>query len=132
MAKKKDSMAGMTAAQKAKVLKGKQRMNKDEMAKNNPRKTPITGWGGTKAEFDRRNETRNKLAQGNVDLGRTIARLESSKDRSETSAKYRLAKSKAEKKRAKGSKTGRMLDRLEMMDAPRTPFLTKNKKKGKK
>ena len=73
-----------------------------------------------------------KASSGIVDRGRTLARLESSKNRSETSAKYRLAKAKAEKKRAKGSKTGRMLDRLEMMDAPRTPFLTKNKKKGKK
>jgi hypothetical protein len=101
MDKKKDSMAGMTSAQKAAVLKGKQRMNKDEMAKNDPRKTPITGVGGTKAEFDRRNETTNKLRQGNVDIGRTIARLESSKDRSARSATYRLAQMKADAKARK-------------------------------
>ena len=66
------------------------------------------------------------------DRSRTIGRLESRADRSKASATYRLAKMKAEKKAAKGSKTGRMLDRMEMRDAPRTPFLKKNKKKDKK
>lgn len=99
---KKDSMAGMTAAQKAKVLRGKQRMNRDEIAKSDPRKTPITGLG-TKAEYDRRQERTNKLRQGNVDIGRTIARLDSSDSRKKTSATYRLAKMKADKKMAKRS-----------------------------
>jgi hypothetical protein len=135
MDKKKDSMAGMTAAQKAAVLKGKQRMNRDEMAKNDPRKTPITGVGGTKAEFDRRNETTNKLRQGNVDLGRTIGRLESSKDRSARSATYRLAKMRAEKNMtgpSKPSKVGKMLDDMDMKNAPQRPFISKAKKKGDK
>ena len=119
-------MAGMTAAQKAAALKGKQRMNKDKIAKLGPLEdTFIRDKSGPRA-------VANRLRQGNVDMGKTIGRLESRDARSETSAKYRLAKAKADKKMAKGSKTGRMLDKLDLMDAPRTPFLKKNKKKDKK
>ena len=122
MANEKDSMAGMTAAQKAAVLKGKQRSNKDKIAKMGPLEdTWIRDKSGLRAVAGR-------LSQGNVDMGKTIGRLESSKNRSETSAKYRLAKAKADKKMSKTSKVGKMLDRMEMTDAPRTPFLTKNKK----
>ena len=135
MDKKKDSMKGMTSTQKAAVLRGKQRSNKDEMAKNDPRKTPLTGLG-TKAEFDRRTETTNKLAQGNVDIGRTIARLDSSKDRSARSATYRLAKMKAEKKMSKESKMSKKANKFELSDGFRPTMnkalgLTKRGKKKK-
>ena len=46
-------------------------------------------------------------------------------DKKMPGALKRLAKMKAKNKI---SKTGRMLDRMELMDAPRTPFLRKNKK----
>ena len=131
MDKKKDSMAGMTAAQKAAVLKGKQRMNKDEMAKiaAKPRVRPslFNNWGSENSE---RANRKNQLAQGNVDMGKTIGRLESSKNRSETSAKYRLAKMKADKKMSKTSKVGKMLDDMDMKNAPQRPFISKAKKKG--
>jgi hypothetical protein len=44
----------------------------------------------------------------------------------------KIAGMKAKKKKmSKTSRIGKMLDKKEMMDAPRTPFLTKNKKKAK-
>ena len=49
-------------------------------------------------------------------------------DKKSPGALRRLATMKAKSKKNKTSKTGRMLDRMEMRDAPRTPFLTKNKK----
>jgi hypothetical protein len=132
MDKKKDSMAGMTAAQKAAVLKGKQRMNKDEMAKlaAKPRVTPslFNNWGSENSD---RSERINKLGQGNTDMSKTIGRLESSKNRSETSAKYRLAKMKADNKaRSAARRKGKMDPDAQPGFRP-APFLTKNKKKGK-
>jgi hypothetical protein len=95
MDKKKDSMAGMTSAQKAAVLKGKQRMNKDKIAKLGPLEdTMIRDKSGLRAVAGR-------LRQGNVDMSKTIGRLESSKDRSARSATYRLAKMKADAKARK-------------------------------
>lgn len=46
--------------------------------------------------------------------------------------KRNLAAMKAKKKMSKTSKVGDMLDKKEMMDAPRRPFLTKPKRKGNK
>jgi len=43
----------------------------------------------------------------------------------------RLAKMKAKKKMSKPTKTGKMLDMKEMMNAPRKPFMTKMKKGNK-
>jgi hypothetical protein len=43
----------------------------------------------------------------------------------------KVATKKASKKKSKTSKIGKMLDKKEMMDAPRMPFVTKMKK-GKK
>lgn len=45
--------------------------------------------------------------------------------------KKKLAGMKAKNKMSKATKTGMMLDKKEMSDAPRTPFMTKMKK-GKK
>jgi hypothetical protein len=47
-------------------------------------------------------------------------------------AMKRIAAMKTKNKMSKATKTGKMLDRKEMMDAKRTPFLTKIMKKGKK
>lgn len=132
MDEKKNSMSGMTSAQKAAVLKGKQRMNKDKMAKiaSKGKVTPslFNNWGSENAKREKKT---NRLAQGNVDMGRTIGRLESSKDRSARSATYRLAKMKAEKKMSKPSKVGKMLDDMDMKNAPQRPFISKAKKKDK-
>ena len=73
-----------------------------------------------------------KASSGIIDREKTIARLESSKDRSARSATYRLAKMKAEKKMSKTSKVGKMLDKKEMTNAPRRPSVTPAKKKGNK
>jgi hypothetical protein len=130
----KDDMAGMTAGQKAAVLKGKQTMNKDKMAKLDPSKIGYNGLFAMDANNAKRKKNQNKinkLAQGNSDMGKTIGRLESRADRSEVSAKYRLAKMKADKKMSKPSKTGKMLDNMEMKNAPRKPFMTKAKKGNK-
>jgi len=56
------------------------------------------------------------------------------KDDKKPGALERLAKAKASKKMSKQSKTGKRLDRLEMMNAPRRSFLESMmpKKKGKK
>jgi hypothetical protein len=43
-----------------------------------------------------------------------------------------LAKKKASKKMSKTAKVGKMMDKKDMMDAKRTPFLTKIMKKGSK
>jgi hypothetical protein len=45
------------------------------------------------------------------------------KDDQKPGALKRLAKAKAAKKMSSASKVGKRLDRLEMMDAPRRPFL---------
>ena len=65
-----------------------------------------------------------------TDYDKAAARLESRGDRTAASSKYRLAKMKADKKMSKPSKTGKMLDDMEMKNAPRNPFITK--KKGNK
>ena len=126
MDKKKDSMAGMTAAQKAAVLKGKQRSNMDKIAKLGPLEDRfIVDMSGERA-------VANRLRQGNVDMSKTIGRLESSKNRSETSAKYRLAKMKADNKaRSAARRKGKMDPDAQPGFRP-APFLTKNKKKGNK
>jgi hypothetical protein len=41
-------------------------------------------------------------------------------------AMKKVAGMKAKNKMSKATKTGKMLDRKEMMDAPRKPFMTKN------
>jgi hypothetical protein len=107
MDKKKDSMAGMTSAQKAAVLKGKQRSNKDEMAKLDPSRIQYGfgpfGYADKVKKTGEMQKKKNQLAQGNVDMGRTIGRLESSDARKKTSARYR-AKSAALAKMKKGKK----------------------------
>jgi hypothetical protein len=58
--------------------------------------------------------------------------MKSGDDKKTPGALKRLATMKAKKKKmSKTSRIGKMLDKKEMMDAPRTPFLTKNKKKAK-
>ena len=125
MANEKDSMKGMSAAQKAAVLKGKQRDNKDKIAKMGPLEdTWYRDKSGVRAVAGR-------LSQGNVDMSKTIGRLESRDARSERSATYRLAKMKAENKARKAArKAGKMDPDAQPGFRPR-PFLTKNKKKAK-
>jgi hypothetical protein len=97
MAKKEYStFSGMTSSQKAAVLRGKQRSNKDKIAKLGPLEdTMIRDRSGPRAVAGR-------LAQGNVDMSKTIGRLDTSKARSARSAAYRakaaaLAKMKKSK-----------------------------------
>ena len=52
-------------------------------------------------------------------------------DDMKSGALKRLAKMKAKNKMSKPSKTGKMLDMKEMMNAPRKPFMTKVKKGNK-
>ena len=126
MDKKKDSMAGMTSAQKAAVLKGRQRSNKDKIAKMGPLEDT---WYRDKSGL---RAVAGRLAQGNVDMSKTIGRLESSKNRSETSAKYRLAKMKADNKARKAARKAGKMDPDAQPGFRPAPFLTKNKKKGNK
>jgi hypothetical protein len=126
MDKKKDSMAGMTSAQKAAVLKGRQRSNKDKIAKMGPLEdTWYRDKSGNRAVAGR-------LRQGNVDMSRTIGRLESSDARKKTSATYRLAKMKAENKARKAARKAGKMDPDAQPGFRPAPFLTKNKKKGNK
>ena len=134
MDKKKDSMAGMTAAQKAGVLKSEVKSMKrtrdaytKDMAISDRDDNKFDTKSGPFERMMKRSAAR-KASSGIIDRERTIARLESSKDRSARSATYRLAKMKAEKKAAKQSKTGKMLDRKEMNQAPRRPSVTRSKK----
>ena len=66
------------------------------------------------------------------DYDKTASRLESSKNRSETSAKYRLAKMKADNKARKAARKAGKMDPDAQPGFKPAPFLTKNKTKGKK
>ena len=77
-----------------------------------------------------------KGLQTALDVASTPARLAMSmagvtkkKDDSKNpSPLNRIAAMKAKKKMSKPSRTGKMLDKMDIMDAPRMPFLTKAKK----
>ena len=107
MKKKKDSMSGMSADQKAEMLrtqvKGLKR-TRDAYTKD----MAISDRDDNKFDmksgpFERmmKGSAARKASSGIIDRERTIARLESNEDRSARSAKYRLAKTKAEKKMGK-------------------------------
>jgi hypothetical protein len=104
MKKKKDSMSDMSADQKAEMLrtqvKGLKR-TRDAYTKD----MAISDRDDNKFDmksgpFERmmKGSAARKASSGIIDRERTIARLESREDRSARSAKYRLAKTKAEKK----------------------------------
>lgn len=120
MAKKKDSMAGMTAAQKASVVRGKQRDNKDKIGKL-----------GSRIQDAEYGAYAGRLLQSNSDMDKTLGRLDSNKDRSARSAIYRLAKMKADKKMSKTSKIGRAWDANDLKGVA-VPSITKTKKGKKK
>jgi hypothetical protein len=140
--KKKESMKGMSAAQKAAVMRGSVRDLKDVQAKytKQMRDFDADPFGNIDLLSDmpnaagRRTRLNNAVKAGRqiTDRSRTIGRLDSQDDRSARSAKYRLAKAKAEKKAASAARRKGKMDPDAQPGFRPAPFLTKNKKKGSK
>jgi hypothetical protein len=120
-----NAAAGRAASMRAGVTKLK---DLKAMRLKNDTSIPFVTLGPNSSDFADANKASRQIS----DRSRTIARLESRSERSERSAKYRLAKAKADKKMSKPSKTGKMLDDMEMKQAPRRPFISKASKKGNK
>jgi hypothetical protein len=144
MDKKKDSMKGMSATQKAAVMRGGVRDLKDVQAKYTKRMRDFDAdpFGNIDLLSDmpnsagRRSRLNNAVKAGRqiTDRSRTIGRLDSQDDRSARSATYRLAKMKADKKMSKESKMSKKANKFELSDGfiPTMNKATGNKKKGNK